>query len=346
MRLVPGLIGIFVIVLGLTIAAMARLLDFQLSRMLMRRWDRWLKDAEGYDESLARESGRASSAHASISVTAVPRSTDLVDDPRLNVSTWAVSKERDAFLDRRRRSYIYAVAAAFVAFGSAVLFAGQDAPMLDYVALWRTVAVGAMIVAVLILALAFVPYLSARSAYRQRRLATASAKVDLAISVASNGRDGKVLKLGQLFDLNRRQLDEYQLITRKQQRSAFILAQIATVVAFSVLLGGVFIALSATSTVDKYLTSGMTALGTLLSGFLAATFFSAVKDANAQMNRYYLEPQRTGRLLAAERIVEQMSDEGTNRTEMVKAVLNWEMPSAGDQVSAGPRADGASDAEK
>ena len=260
-------------------------------------------------------------------MSGVPRGNDLRNDPKLDVKTWAVSRERDSYLDRRGRTYIYAIGGGVVALGSAILFAGQDAPGLSYESLWRTVASAFAFVGLLVVVYSAVPYFSARSAYRQRRLATASAKVDQAITRASEGADGqKVLQTGQLFELNRRQLDEYQLITRKQQRSAFLLAQGASAVAFAVLVGGIFIALSADEPVDKYLTTGLTALGSLLSGFLAATFFSSAKDANDQMNRYYLEPQRTGRLLAAERILTQIKPDGASRAEIISAVLSWEMP--------------------
>ena len=175
-----------------------------------------------------------------------------------------------------------------------------------------------------------VPYAAARSAYRQRRLATASAKVDEAIRDACSGEHP--LEIPKLFQLNRRQLDEYQLLTRKQQRSAFVLAQAASVVAFVVLVGGVLLALGQRQPIDKYVTGGLSALGSLLSGFLAATFFASHRDANKQMNLYYLEPQRTGRLLAVERVAKlDPPMDATIRAELVKAVLAWEMPAGGSR---------------
>ena len=257
-------------------------------------------------------------------------SDDLKPEEDLDVRTWAVSRERDSYLDRRRRCILYAIAGAIVLAGSGFLLAGrQDSPGSSDAAFWNMMVIVSAVAGCAVITFSIVPYLSTRSAYRQRRLALASARVDRAITQACEGANP--LKIEHLFELNRRQLDEYQLLTRKQQKSSFVSAQIASAVAFAVLVAGIVIALSGNSDIEKYLTSGLTALGSLLSGFLAATFYKSARDANTQMNRYYLEPQRTGRLLAAERIVSHIAPPPSeSRAEMITAVLGWEMP--GDRL--------------
>jgi hypothetical protein len=179
------------------------------------------------------------------------------------------------------------------------------------------------------------PYFAARQAYRQWRLALAAARVDDALGKAcKNVPEGHALRLPDLFQLNRRQLDEYQLITRKQQKTAVLWAQVASGVAFAVLVGGILIAISGSSDVEKFVAGGLSGLGSLLSTFVAATFFRSAAQANRQMNRYYLEPQRTGRLLASERLIDadRQRPDGSHEllSSIVTTVMGWEMPPDGD----------------
>jgi hypothetical protein len=242
----------------------------------------------------------------------------------LPIRTWALSPERDTYVARRGRSYASSIGAGFFAFGGGYLLAAyaSDAPA-SATSQARAWGIAALSLAVIVAAYSAMPYLSARSAFRQRRQATAAARVDAAIEEASDAN----LQRRFLFVLNRRQLDEYQLITRKQQRSAFMLAQAATVLAFLVLVAGIVVALAAHGTVNKSIAGGLSGLGATLSTFLANTFFKSHQSANKEMSRYYLEPQRTGRLLAAERIVAdtEITDENL-RAAMVDKVLSWEMP--------------------
>jgi hypothetical protein len=257
-------------------------------------------------------------------VGTMARRAELGRDVKLPILTWALSPERDTYVARRGRSYASLIGAGFFAFGGGYLLAAyaSDAPG-SATSQARAWGIAAVSLAVIITAYSAMPYIAARSAFRQRRQATASARVDAAIDQASEAN----LERRYLFVLNRRQLDEYQLITRKQQRSAFILAQVATVLAFLVLVAGIVVALAAHGTVNKSIAGGLSGLGATLSTFLANTFFKSHQSANKEMSRYYLEPQRTGRLLAAERIVteREITDE-TLRGAMVDKVLSWEMP--------------------
>lgn len=271
---------------------------------------------------------------------AMPTNDDLKGARDLDVETWSESAERATYI--KHRGFIYATAwgGGLVAVGGILLAtAYRTEPYLlgsgagghfTHVSGLLLMAFGIMIVAY-----SGMPYLTSRSAYRHRRSATASALVNRAIKRACSG-GASALELPQLFELNRRQLDEYQQITRKQQGSTFLLAQIASVVAFLVLVAGIVTALAAHDDVEKYLSGGLSALGTALSAFLAKTFFQAHQDANAQMNRYYLEPQRTGRLLAAERAISKIAtaDAKPLLAEIVQSVLSWEMPVEGEHEPA------------
>jgi hypothetical protein len=259
--------------------------------------------------------------------SAMPTSEDLNGGGELDVGTWSISPERDQYIARRARGYLAAAGAGLLVFaGSFVLAAYQDEAKQTAVREWRWLGLGEVCLGVVIGAYSLMPYVSARNAYRSRRVATAAARVDKALADASRAKPP--LQLPDLFQLNRRQLDEYQVMTQRQQRSAFVWAQIASIFAFLVLVAGIIAALSGDSNVGRYVSGGLSALGALLSGFLAKTFFATVKDANKQMNLYYLEPQRTGRLLAVERIIGKLPDtsDATLVSTIVTAVLGWDMP--------------------
>jgi uncharacterized membrane protein YidH (DUF202 family) len=270
---------------------------------------------------------------ADVGISKVPRAAELKGDRTLKVQTWAESSERTAF--QARRILIYASAAG----GASMLVAGvlllnafrsraaqpdyRDATHYSHLSGIILIVIGA-----LVMAYSCMPYFASRSAYRQRRYASASALVDEALAEACSGDLPNSLLLPKLFQLNRRQLDEYQALTRKQQKSAYVLAQVASIVAFLVLVGGIVTAIAVHDDIDKYISGGLSGLGAALSAFLAKTFFESHRDANDQMNRYYLEPQRTGRLLAAERIISQVQEAAgvPLLPEIVKTVLSWEMP--------------------
>jgi hypothetical protein len=263
-------------------------------------------------------------------VATQPIGSDFQAGRELEVVTWSVSPERDVYISRRPRAYLSAAGGALLVFASALLLAAYaDETKSTSTNEWRTLGVAEAVVGVFMCAYAVMPYAAARTAYRTRSAATAAALVNKALDDAC--ASDTPLALPDVFRLNRRQLDEYQLITRKQQRSAFLWAQVASIFAFLVLVAGIAAALSGRSNVDKYVAGGLSGLGALLSGFLANTFFASAKDANAQMNRYYLEPQRTGRLLAIERTIGQISTpaEMALLTEIVTAVLGWGMPDDG-----------------
>lgn len=197
---------------------------------------------------------------------------------------------------------------------------------------WLTVLIAVAGVALLIWSM--FPYLTARSAFRQRKKELAEYRVNVALDDLVdklNKRKGKPLPLPQIFELNRRQLDEYQSMTKRQQHVAFQLTWIAAMVAFVVLLVGIILTFTSTqgvSATQQYIVGGLTAVGALLSGYLGKTFFEGHRDAMDQLNYYYTEPFLTGRLLAAERIATTMGGpiHRTYARQLVRSLLGWQPP--------------------
>jgi len=237
---------------------------------------------------------------------------------QLIIDTWSTSREREIYMQRRLSIVLAAIGAVGLATFGWKLIRPEGRSSSQW---WGTAVLG---LAAVMLLWCLMPYWASRRAYLQRKRATAAARVDQAVRDIASRPD---LPLTMLFELNRRQLDEYQEMTKKQQRSAFLL-QIASVVAFLALVVGIGLSLQDNPGTGKYVVAGLSGLGALLSAFLANTFYQSHRDANNQLNRYYLEPQRTGRILAAERLARYLNEEPgmahTNR--MIEALLSWEMP--------------------
>ncbi|MCZ2402197.1 hypothetical protein IV498_03125 [Paenarthrobacter sp. Z7-10] len=237
-------------------------------------------------------------------------------DTRL-ISLWSTSAERTWYMGSRERVYIWC------GVGLVLVLGGLWSSTADLDRAWgpdKLWGLVAITLGAVVLAWCTVPYWSARRAYASRKRAVATYRVDQAIEelrkVMESGQGN--LQLPRLFDLNRRQLDQYQDLTKSQQHVAFVLTWCAAVGAFLVLIAGSILALRVGDE-DKFITGGLTALGTILSTFLGKTFFEGHREAMKQLNYYYAEPSLTGRLLAAERILDQLPSE--SRSEYVAALI-------------------------
>lgn len=240
------------------------------------------------------------------------------------IQLWATSPERSWYLERRKKILRY------VTVGVAIILLA-----LGIWLAWRTssggkAALALSVAAFVVLGWCTVPYWAAKVAFRDRKRATAAYEVDVALRRVCE-QHGKVsLPLPQLFELNRRQLNEYQEMTKRQQQMAFQLTWAASVLAFAVLVVGATVSLRVPAGSSQYVAGGLTGLGTLLSGFLGKTFFEGHRHAMDQLNYYYAEPSMTGRMLAAERIVEKLANgkQTDYARDIVKSLLTWQPPSA------------------
>lgn len=147
----------------------------------------------------------------------------------LQVDTWSTSHERDVYMQRRFFIIGSALGASAVAAVGWALIRPEGRGNDE----WWGVAL--LLVSAVLLLWCLMPYWASRRAYVQRKRATAAARVDQAVRDIATLPD---LPLTKLFELNRRQLDEYQEMTKKQQRSAFLLTQIASIFAFLALAAG------------------------------------------------------------------------------------------------------------
>jgi hypothetical protein len=245
------------------------------------------------------------------------------------INLWATSPERSWYLARRGevvRHFALPLGAMSIAAALVIAIWGEDHELVrrSAVVLGSAALVGLLWCAM--------PYAAARGAFRERSRATAAYRVDIALKdVTSPSNSHADLPLNGLFELNRRQLDEYQEMTKRQQRIAFQLTWAATMLALAILVAGTALSLRQNTGSESYVVGGLTGLGTLLSGFLSKTFYDRQNEASQLLDRYYEEPSMTGRLLAAERLVRGL-DESSKRDcikAMVDQLLHYQTPARG-----------------
>jgi hypothetical protein len=95
-----------------------------------------------------------------------------------------------------------------------------------------------------------------------------------------------------------------------------------------VLVTGIVLSFRTDPGIEQYVIAGLAGLGALLSSYLGKIFFEGQPAAMEQLNFYYAEPSLTGRVLAAERIAENMvrKPQATYAKEFVRMLLTWEPP--------------------
>ncbi|MEU6909618.1 hypothetical protein ABZ935_30470 [Streptomyces coeruleorubidus] len=166
----------------------------------------------------------------------------------------------------------------------------------------RAGAVGLVLAALIVGAVATFSYMAARRAFYERMRCEKSAAIEGDLLALRN--EPRRLELADLFVINRRQLDEYHITSLHEQRLAFRNAQIAAAVGFLLLVSGVVLIVTEDGDSARYAIAGLTGLASLLSGFISAVFFKSYADTTEELRHYYWEPLRTGQILAAERLAE------------------------------------------
>lgn len=133
---------------------------------------------------------------------------------------------------------------------------------------------------------------------------------------------GEDLSLPKLVRLNRRQLDEYHVLSVRQATIAFRNMQWAGIAAFIVLVLGIYTAFEQTDTVGQIATATLSGLGTTLSAYVSSVFYRSYRDTTDQLKHYYREPIEASRLLTAERISKDRGIAPAVRSSIVEHVLH------------------------
>jgi hypothetical protein len=120
------------------------------------------------------------------------------------------------------------------------------------------------------------------------------------------------LSLANLMALNLKQMGEYDAITKRQEKRTFLSTQLAIMVGFGMLVAGSCAATLINDVSAKIVVGTLTAVGSVLSGYIARTFIVSHRLAVNQLNRYYAHPLQMSHLLCAERLGREMSGEARN----------------------------------
>jgi hypothetical protein len=80
------------------------------------------------------------------------------------------------------------------------------------------------------------------------------------------------MSLENLIYANRKLIDEYHSITKQQAEDSYKKSQLAMIAAFLLLVTGAILAIRVDSTTSKIIVGSLTAIGSLLSGFISKTF--------------------------------------------------------------------------
>jgi hypothetical protein len=240
-------------------------------------------------------------------------------------TTWTTSVERNTYIQSglRRSTYRawFAILLAIASGAWLALTAGRPS--------YSILGITGLAVSTGVVLWSMAPYRNARRAYFERVQAEKSKAVEDALKHLE-GHDAKdVLPLTALFIFNRRQLDEYQTLTKRHADVSFRNAQYAAGLGFAVLLLGAFLVIQqkAASSSVQYAIGGLSSLGALLSTYLSRTYFRSHKDAMTQLAIYYEEPFLTSRVLSAERVISRIPSLGvpptdTNISILVQRLLN------------------------
>lgn len=241
---------------------------------------------------------------------------------------WAKSSERDWYMNRRAKIYVLALPGLALLAAAAVL--AQPGWQTDRQVWWAWILMAA---GVSILGYCTFPYVAARLAFREHRKKVAIFAAQKAVDDLAGRPD---LPLNELFGVNRKQLDAYQELTRRQQRATFAAALASSVVGLVVLVVGIVISLRVNPASDKYVVAGLTGLGTLLSAYITNTFFVMSRRSNKQLNLYYDEPRTAGQLILAERLMRSYDcDRSAEVDHMISEVLKRIAPPTAKAAAVG-----------
>lgn len=209
---------------------------------------------------------------------------------------WTGSPEFGTYRRRRFLSWLCLAVALVLAVSAVGMATGELTP----VARRHGFAAMFVVAAVLLAGYAFVPYASSRRAFLERLQFEKSEEVRKAVAdIDLHGTP----QFQTLFELNRKQLDAYHVLTMRHAQASFRNAQVAALVGFSVLVAGVVIALQATDTSSRIAVASLSGIATLLSGYISKVFFVSNKQAMKDLADFYKQPLDASKLLAAERLV-------------------------------------------
>jgi hypothetical protein len=164
--------------------------------------------------------------------------------------------------------------------------------------------------AVALLAVSVLVYSAARARFLERQETAAREAVEEAVAELQDE-----LNLKALMKINRKQIEAYHLLTRQQAAEAYRNSVLAMGAGLFTLIGGVaaVIFLPGIDGTQQVTTAMLTAVGSVVGGYVSRTFMRTYGIALRQLNRYFEQPLQTNYLLAAERLIDRLGETRQDR---------------------------------
>jgi len=147
-------------------------------------------------------------------------------------------------------------------------------------------------------------------------------------------READPVEFTTLWALNQERIDAYHTIATSQSRISFVSSQVVTALGFILIIAVGIIAAQARTTIGAISAGSVGVIGGGLSAYISSTFMRAQGEASAQLQQFFLQPVEFARVLAAERLLEGMTDEDKSKTRaaMITSMMKASAPQTSDRV--------------
>ncbi|MFE7718169.1 hypothetical protein ACFU44_03900 [Nocardia rhizosphaerihabitans] len=199
------------------------------------------------------------------------------------------------------------LAAVLIAGGgvAAAATTGQDG-------IYGGVIIGALAVVSFVVTITWIPRLGRRS---RSDAALARGNLDRAVEAVSEPSD-----LLKLMEVNRRQMEAYDVQARAQGRSSHRSSLFAMTAGLMIVGAGLWITVNADDSATKYSAAIVAAVGTATGGYIARTFIRVNTSAQQHVRYYFEQPLVQSYLLTAERVAERLPERRRgNQYELIVA---------------------------
>lgn len=138
----------------------------------------------------------------------------------------------------------------------------------------------------------------------EKSSAHARQALDQAVENVSSPND-----LLKLMEVNRRQMEAYDVQARAQGRTSHWSSLLAMTAGLGIVGVGWWIAVTAGDTATKYAAAIVAAVGTATGGYIARTFIQVNTAAQQHVRYYFEQPLVQSYLLTAERVIERLPED-------------------------------------
>jgi hypothetical protein len=170
----------------------------------------------------------------------------------------------------------------------------------------------------------------ARAAFYERQEQAARRGVDEALEDLGHETD-----LPGLLRLNRRQMEQYETLTRRQAASSYRLSHVALAVGLTVIIAGGVSAIVVNGESTRIVAASLAVAAGAISSFVANTYLRIYERTLLQLNRYFQQPLASSYILTAERLIDKMSPDRKDEAlaKVIVELFAWR----GDAPESRPR---------